>query len=289
MKCQSCEKIVHESYVICPYCEGYVDLSGRQVVGVACDSPACKTFVPPEFFHEHQWPSGKIQKFCPNCAYLYGVLKSEQKQVREDLVDAQAKYDPKRGGYCFPDERTTGVNAELRTKFMGKLRGSERFWGKAGWPCMFDENFRASIEGRTISSANDMEPWPVATDGFDFINAFKDKELFLRKIHDFAKQQGVQKVGVFPLNSYPTGPRVDGPYIHPINKMLTFTGRSNYNEKVNWVHSWSYDLSMGAFFTSLDAQWSVFSYGTGKLIFLSGKKFYLDFFEEWEEGVKYLA
>ncbi|PHS12947.1 MAG: hypothetical protein COA86_17840 [Kangiella sp.] len=154
---------------------------------------------------------------------------------------------------------------------------------------MFVEpDFNAAIGNLKLSRPDQEEIWPEPSVPFYYVNSFKPHSEFIKQIYKFVKKSET-KIGVFPVNVYAQGTRIDGPYLHPVDKLVTFTPR---NESDHWIHPWEWLNSGQAFFVPLDASWVVYtshSNNADSLDYLmADKKFFDEIKTAWPEMVNYV-
>jgi hypothetical protein len=150
----------------------------------------------------------------------------------------------------------SGIDKQLRIDFFKRIQATEVFWKKSGNKDMFvDLKFHAAIGDREIKRPDEWENWPTPENPFPYCRSFKPFNKFLPLFHSHI-EKSYDKIAVFPVNKYAWGNRIDGPYIHPISKLVTFTPRSDSD---TWIHEWTWLNSGQAFFVALDCSWAIYT------------------------------
>lgn len=152
---------------------------------------------------------------------------------------------------------SSGIDVGLRKSFLGRLRATHRFWELSKQDYMFvDPEFHAWIDGvGDISRPDEWENFPAPTAPYHYVNSFKPHSQVVQKIYEIAKTE-VSEIGVFPVNSYAWGFRIDGPYLHVVDKMVSFTPRG---ESDHWIHDWPWFNDGRCFFVPKDVSWAYYT------------------------------
>jgi len=107
----------------------------------------------------------------------------------------------------------SGIDKNLRLAFLQRLQATTRFWEMSKVDYMFiRKGFHASVSGTQFPRPDETEDWPEPTDPYYYVNSFKPHSLIVDKISQFAKKE-ISQIGVFPVNGYAWGSRIDGPYL----------------------------------------------------------------------------
>jgi len=183
----------------------------------------------------------------------------------------------------------SGIDKQLRHDFLKRLQATKRFWEMSKIDYMFVlPGFHAATECGEISRPDELEEWPEPSNPYYYVNSFKPHSKFIEGMLKVLKKE-TKQIGVFPVNNYATGDRVDGPYLHPLKKLFDFTPRGDSD---HWIHDWPWLNSGQCFFVSLEASWAIYtthSTNPNSVDYLMADKLFIDYINQsWPDIVDYV-
>lgn len=185
----------------------------------------------------------------------------------------------------------SGIDKHLRHDFLKRLQATKRFWEMSKIDYMFvDPEFHASIsvECGELSRPDEDEKWPEPSNPYYYVNSFKPHSKFIEKMLNIL-EHNTKQIGVFPVNTYATGIRIDGPYLHPIKKLVDFTPRRDSD---HWIHDWPWLNSGQSFFVSQETEFVIYtthSSNPNSVDYLMADKSFIDYINKnWPDIIDFV-